>query len=70
MYKPKMRLKVSKEEAVPLLVRIGGKFITLGGMISFAASGAIMGIKSFFHIKRKVDDTIRRGKYVELRIKR
>ena len=70
IYKPKMRINVSGDEAVPILVRMGGKFMTLGGMISFAISGAIMGVKSFFDVKQKVDRKIRRGKYVELRVKK
>jgi hypothetical protein len=70
VYKPRRRMQVSKEEAVPFLVRTSGRFMNLGGFISFILSGAVMGIKSFFHIKQKVDDTLIKKKYVELRIKK
>lgn len=69
VYKPKRKIKVSGDEAVPFLVRTSGRFMNLGGMISFVLSGMIMGVKSFFHIKQKVGDKIIKRKYVELRIK-
>ena len=70
IYKPKRKIIVSGDEAVPLLVRVGGCFMALGGMISFAISGAIIGIKSFFEVKEKVDRKIRKRRYIELRVKK
>ena len=70
-YKPKRKIKVSREETVPVLVRIGGCFLTLGGIISFAISGTIIGVKSFFDVKQKIyNKNILRRKYIELRVKK
>ena len=70
VYRPRRKIKVSGDEAVPFLVRTSGRFMNLGGMISFVLSGIIVGVKSFFHVKQKVDSKIRRGKYVEVKIKK
>jgi len=71
-YRPKLKVMVSKEEAVPIMMRIGNYFSTLGGIISFALSGAIMGVKSFFDVKHKIYNSrlFSNGRYVELKIKR
>ncbi len=69
LYKPKMRVRVSGDEAVPLLFRVGGMVLTLGGFMAFILSGALVGMRSFLHIKQKVDRRFG-GKYVELRIKK
>ena len=69
-YKPKKRIKVSREETVPFLIKIGAVFATMGGVISFVMSGAIMGIKSFFHVKQKVDSRILKRRYIEFKIKK
>lgn len=59
--------KIPKENAVPCLLKIGGMFFALGGLISGIMSMAIMSIKSVFHIKRKVDGG---KKYVELKMRK
>jgi len=69
VYKPRRRMRVSGDEAVPLLFRVGGLFLTLGGFVSFILSGAVVGVKSFFDVKQRVDRRMR-GRYVELRIKK
>ena len=69
VYKPKHRVRVSKEEAVPFLARLGGIFVAMGGVISFIVSSMIVSVKGFFHVKKKLDRT-RRGKYVEMKIKK
>lgn len=70
IYNPKRKIKVSKEEAIPFLVRLGNHFLHAGGIISFVLSSVIMGIKSFFSVKEKVDNKVFHRKYVELRIKK
>jgi len=57
--------KTSKEHAFPYLLKAGGLFFALGGMISGIMSVAVMSVESFFHIKRRVEG----GRYVELKIK-
>lgn len=70
VYKPKRKVKVSKEEAVPLLLRMGGHFAAMGGVISFVVSSTIIGVKSFFDVKQKISNRIGQGKYVELRMRK
>jgi len=71
LYRPKRKIGVSKQEAVPFLVRVGGVFLAMGGFVSFVLSGMIVGVKSFFDVKKKVYDKNLFGrKYVELRIKK
>ncbi len=71
VYRPKRKLNVSKEDTLPLLVKVGSYFIVLGGIFSFIFSGIVMGIKSFFHVKQKIyDKNIFNKKYVEVRIKK
>lgn len=69
-YRPKRRMKVSKDDTVPFLIRIGAAFVAMGGVVSFFMSSAIIGAKSFFEVKQKVYNKKMLGKrYVELRIK-
>ncbi|MFA5173917.1 MAG: hypothetical protein WC438_01925 [Candidatus Pacearchaeota archaeon] len=64
-YEPKKRF-ITRGQSIPLVIRIGRKFLFLGGIISLFFSGIIFGIKSFFGIKKKVN---RMGKTIEFRIK-
>ena len=72
IYKPKRKIKVSKEETVPFLIRIGSMFIAMGGIISFVLSSIIFSIKSFFHVKQKIhaNRIFNKKRYIELRIKK
>jgi len=63
-----MKKRYSKEEAFPYLLKVGGLFFALGGMISGVMSMMIMSIKSFFHIRKKVDNALGK-RYVELKVK-
>ncbi len=67
--------KVSKEDAFPFLLKVGGLFLALGGLflalgglISGAISVGVVSVKSFFHLKERVDNKFQK-KYVELKIK-
>ncbi len=65
----KKRLNKVSKESFPLILRMGGVLFTLGGMITGVMSIGLAGIKSFFHIKNKVEKEFPR-KYVELKIKK
>tara|TARA_Y100000310_G_C20686865_1_gene819569 strand:- start:967 stop:1236 length:270 start_codon:yes stop_codon:yes gene_type:complete len=69
-YELKKRIEFSKGEALPLLIRIGHRFMFLGGMVGFWASSILMGIKGAFGFKRKVDRFSLNNKVVELRVKK
>ena len=69
-YQPARRIDFSKEEALPLLVRIGNLFVCLGGLVGFWASSILMGIKGVFGIKKKVDNFSFNNRVVELRVKK
>ncbi len=70
IYHPPKKIKVSKEDAIPFILRLGGYFLTLGGLISFVLSGLVMGIKSFFYVKQKVQDNFFHKKYIEIGVRR
>jgi len=38
----------TKGKAVPWLIKIGGCFLAMGGVVSFVLSGVIFGVKSIF----------------------
>lgn len=72
VYRPKTKLTVSTDEAMPFFVRLGNLFMVTGGFLSMGTSSAVVGVKSFFHIKKKIDNSSilnQNKKYVELRIK-
>jgi len=69
-YEPEKRIEFKKEHAVPILVRVGHKFLFLGGVISLFLSGLIFGVKGFFNIKSKFERNILKGRTVEFRIKK
>jgi len=69
-YEPEKRIEFSKEEALPLVVRVGHRFIGLGGMIGFWASSILMGIRGVFGFKKKVDSFSFNNRVVEIRIKK
>jgi len=69
-YKPRSNV-VSTEDTVPFLVRVGGYFIAMGGLFSFALSSMVLGVKSFFRVKQKVyNQNLLNRRYVEVRIKK
>lgn len=72
-YEPEKRVEFSKENAVPLLVRIGNNLAMLGGLIGFWASSGLMILRAIFGIEEKVKEKVRRfsfnKKVVEIRIK-
>ena len=69
-YEPKKRIEFSKEEAVPILVRIGQRGLSMGGFIGFWASSILMGIKSCFGFRKRVDKLRLNKRIVEIRIKK
>jgi hypothetical protein len=68
-YQPKKRIKVCRENTVPLIIRAGNRFAMLGGLISVFASSLLIGLKGVFHIEKKVKSFNSRGKVVELKLK-
>ena len=73
-YEPEKRIEFSKEQAIPLLVRIGNRLACLGGLIGFWASSGLMLIKGFFSAEEKVKEQIRKfsfnNKIIEIRVKK
>ena len=69
LYRPRKKIEIRKEEAMPFLIRAGSYFIGRGGFISLGVSSAIIGIKSFFHVKQKIYNQSYNRRYVEIRIK-
>ena len=69
-YEPAKRVDFSKEEALPFVVRIGHRFICLGGLVGFWASSILIGLKGVFGFKKKVDNFSLNSKVVELRVKK
>jgi hypothetical protein len=60
-------MRFTKENTVPILIRIGHLFSLLGGWFLIIISGLVFSVKSFFGFKKKFQGS---GKTVELRIKR
>ena len=52
-YEPKRKVKIGKEEAVPVLVDVGSRFSRIGGLMSFFVSSFLLSLKSFFKAKKK-----------------
>ena len=73
-YEPKKRIEFSKEHAVPLIVRIGQRFVVLGGLIGFWASSLLLMIRGIFSAEKKVKEQIRKfsfnNKVVEIKVKK
>ena len=68
-YEPERRIKISREQAVPLLVRIGQRFATLGGLISLFASSFLILVRGIFGVEEKVRKFSFRNKVVEIRVR-
>ncbi len=69
-YKPKTRIKLSKEETIPFFLRAGNACITKGGALSLVVMGLFMSLESFFSIKNKISaKNLLKRKYVELKVK-
>tara|TARA_Y100000310_G_scaffold56999_3_gene52250 strand:- start:20911 stop:21180 length:270 start_codon:yes stop_codon:yes gene_type:complete len=69
-YEPKKRIEFSKEEAFPFVIRVGHKVVFFGGWIGFWASSILIGIKSCFSFRKKVERLRLNKKVVEFRIKK
>ena len=69
-YEPKKRVEISREEALPIMIRIGHMFVFLGGLAGFWASSALIGLKGVLGFKKKVDRLSLNNKVVELRVKK
>jgi hypothetical protein len=69
-YEPKKRVEFSRTDTLPLLVRVGNRFMCLGGLIGFWASSILIGIKGIFGFKKKVDSFSLNNRVVEIRIKK
>ena len=64
-YEPKKRIELKRENAVNLMIRAGNRFVGLGGLIGFWASGLLILIKEFFGAEGKIkkfrfNDKVRR----------
>lgn len=59
-YKPKKRIRLTKEEAFPLLIDVGASFTTLGGFLSFFVSSFLMSFKTFFKTRKKLREARRK----------
>jgi len=69
-YKPKTKINVSREEAIPFLVRLSNLFSAIGFAFYLFFSGIFLAIESFFSVKKKIHGMrIFRGKYIEIRLK-
>ena len=68
-YKPKPRINLSKENTMPILVRVFNRFVFLGGLVSFFASSLLISIRGFFGIRERIRSTSRMRviKYEEIR---
>lgn len=53
-YIPEKKVRVNKEEAVPVLLDVGRRFATLGGILSFFASSFLLSIRSYRNSKKRV----------------
>jgi len=72
VYRPKRKLEVGKE-TFPLFVRLGNFFMIAGGFISLGISSIVMGIKSFFHVKKRMENVNilnKNKRYVEVIVKK
>lgn len=73
-YEPKKRIRISRENTVPWIIRIGNKFIVLGGLIGFWASGFLIILRGVFGAEEKLKKSIRRfsanNRVVELKLKK
>lgn len=65
-YEPEKRMGIKKEQAIPLLIRIGN----MGGLIGFWVSSFLVAVKGFFGIKKRTENFSFNRKVVELRIKK
>jgi len=65
-YEPEKRIKINKEQAVPLLMRIGD----IGGLIGFWASSFLIAVQGFFGIKKRAENFSFNKKIIEIRIKK
>lgn len=59
-YKPKRKIKVSKEEAVPVAIDVGRTFTNLGGMTGFFINSFLMSWKTLRKTKRRIRSIQRR----------
>jgi hypothetical protein len=72
-YEPERKIRIKKQDTVPLLVRIGHRIVGLGGFIGFWAISGLMIIRGFFSAEEKLKKVRRftfKDKVVEFRIKR
>lgn len=69
-YEPEKKVRITRENTLPLLIRIGHGFSALGGMVGFWASSALIAIKGFFHAEQKIKGFSLNKKMVEIRVKK
>lgn len=69
-YEPEKRIEFSKTDTLPWVLRIGHRFVCLGGLVGFWASSILMGIKGIFGIQKKVNGFSLNNRMVEIRIKK
>jgi len=67
-YNPKKKVRIQKGDTVPVLVDVGSRFATLGGLMSFFVSSFMMSFKTFFKTKKKIRGVVsRHEKTLDLR---
>jgi len=69
-YEPKKRVEFSRGRAVPLLVRIGNRLASLGGLISFFASSFLFLFRGIFKAEEKIRKFSFNNKIIEIRVKK
>jgi len=66
-YEPKPKLNITKDTAMPVLIKVGHILASWGGFFSLIFSGIVLSIKGFFGVKKRLN---KYGKFVEVRIKK
>tara|TARA_Y100000310_G_C20449148_1_gene699827 strand:+ start:59 stop:325 length:267 start_codon:yes stop_codon:yes gene_type:complete len=69
-YTPDKRVKITRQNTVPWVIRLGNRFACLGGLIGFWASSGLMLIKGFFSAEEKIRKFSFNNKIIEIKIKK
>ena len=67
IYQWKYKIRIEKENALPVLIRVGNEFIYLGGLVGFWVSSFFIGLKGFFIAK---DSLRKKGKVIEFKLRK
>jgi hypothetical protein len=55
-YIPERKLDLNKEDAIPILIRVGNGIVVLGGFIGFFTSSLMMSMRGILGMKEKIDN--------------